>query len=170
MENIRQQIVTCLPNLRRYALALVHDGEHADDLVQDCLVRAMSRLHLWQPGSNMRTWLFSILHNQHINSTRRNNTRPDGTDLADIPDKACDGEASPESSLMIGDIDKAINLLEADQRNVILLVGVEQLSYVETAEVLNIPIGTVMSRLSRGRKALKEIMDRNGQPNIRRIK
>ncbi len=170
MDDIHRLIIDQVPHLRRYARALLRDADTADDLVQDCLSRAMGRLHLWTPGSNMRTWLFSILHNQHVNSARRLAHRPDQVDLS--PDHATLQATQPEQSGRheVRDLGRALEQLSEDQRQVVLLVGLEGLAYTEAAQVLDLPMGTVMSRLNRGRQRLREIMDQDDTPGLRRVK
>jgi RNA polymerase sigma-70 factor, ECF subfamily len=162
-----------IPRLRRYARALLGDSGEADDLIQDTLERAIGRLHQWREGDNPRKWLFSILHNLHVDHLRRKSRRPPhvgldslDTDPATVP--AADGASG-------GDIDRALQMLSVEQRRVVLLVGLEGLSYAETAEVLDIPVGTVMSRLARGRERLRLLMDhgggdRSGRAGLRRVK
>ncbi|MGH7062867.1 MAG: sigma-70 family RNA polymerase sigma factor [Stellaceae bacterium] len=147
-----------IPRLRRYARALTRDTALADDLVQNCLVRALAKQHLWQAGTDLRAWLFTILHNQNVNDVRRSVregvTVPveDAAGMLTVSDKT-------EVSLQLRDLDRAIAELPAEQRQVILLVGLEGMRYDEAASVLGIPIGTVRSRLSRGRESLRELMD-----------
>ncbi len=147
-----------IPRLRRYARALTRDAALADDLVQNCLVRALAKQHLWQVGTDLRAWLFTILHNQHVNDVRRSVREgvavpvEDAAPTLTVSDKA-------EVSLQLRDLDRAIAELPAEQRQVILLVGLEGMRYDEAASVLGIPIGTVRSRLSRGRESLRELMD-----------
>jgi RNA polymerase sigma-70 factor (ECF subfamily) len=138
MVNIQKRIEAELPRLRRYARALVRDVVDADDLVQECLTRALAKLHLWQEGSDLRAWLFTILHNQYVNQIRRS--------------------IRMEKRLELRDLDRALGRLPAEQRAVILLVGLEGMPYSAVAEVLAIPTGTVRSRLSRGRLALRDLM------------
>ncbi|MBC8239764.1 MAG: sigma-70 family RNA polymerase sigma factor [Alphaproteobacteria bacterium] len=170
MDEINRLIVDQVPHLRRYARALLRDADAADDLVQDCLTRAMGRLHLWTPGSNMRTWLFSILHNQHVNSARRLAHRPDQIDFA--PSHAALQATHPEQSGRheVRDLGRALEQLPEEQRQVILLVGLEGLAYSEVAHVLDLPMGTVMSRLNRGRQRLREIIEQDEGPVLRRVK
>jgi RNA polymerase sigma-70 factor (ECF subfamily) len=170
VDETRRLIVDQIPHLRRYARALLGDPDAADDLVQDSLTRAMDRLHLWQPGTNMRAWLFSILHNQHVNAARRRARRPDRVGL----EPAHDGlHATPPSQDagpgLLRDLGRALAQLSEDQRQVVLLVGLEGLTYAEAAEVLDVPLGTVMSRLNRGRQRLRELMEPEPAPAIRRI-
>src|SRR5207253_2805624 len=147
-----------IPRLRRYARALTRDVTRADDLVQSCLVRALAKQHLWQPGTNLRAWLFTILHNLHVNDTRcslREGVRIGDEDDPSIP------AVVPNAvlSLELRDLERAIALLSEEQRQIILLVGLEGMRYETVAKVLDIPIGTVRSRLSRGRHALRKMMD-----------
>jgi len=170
VDDINRLIVDQVPHLRRYARALLRDADSADDLVQDCLTRAMDRLHLWKPGSSIRAWLFSILHNQHVNSARRRAHRPDR--IALDPDHAAAHATPPEqvSNHGLRDLGRALDQLPEDQRQVLLLVGLEGLAYAEASHVLDIPVGTVMSRLNRGRQRLREIMEQDEAPGLRRVK
>ena len=146
-----------IPGLRRYARALARDVVRADDLIQDCLVRAVAKQHLWQPGTDLRAWLFTILHNQNVNNVRRSANQ--GAEL-EVDETAAFLSVGPnaEPSLELRDLRAAIAKLPVEQRAAILLVGLEGLSYEETAEILNVPIGTVRSRLSRGREELRKLM------------
>ncbi len=151
------QIEAEIPRLRRFARAMVRDATLADDLVQECLERALSRLHLWRPGSNLRAWLFTILRNLHINGVRR---RQPVVDI-DAEAQAAIG-AAPGSQfvrLELRDLRRALGLLPNEQREVVLLIGLEGISYGEAADILGISIGTVKSRLSRGRRALRLLME-----------
>jgi RNA polymerase sigma-70 factor, ECF subfamily len=147
-----------VPRLRRYARALTRDTARADDLVQSCLVRAIAKEHLWQPGTDLRAWLFTILHNQNVNEVRR--SVREGVAIA-IEDVAPILTIAPNAgaSLQLRDLERALSLLPEEQRQVILLVGLEGMRYEEVAAVLDIPIGTVRSRLSRGREMLRKLMD-----------
>jgi RNA polymerase sigma-70 factor (ECF subfamily) len=157
MSDIHQEIAAHIPSLRRYARALVHDVVTADDLVQDCLARALDKLHLWRPGTNLRGWLFTVLHNQYVNEVRRSVRRGRTVELNDatLPSRP----ANHDKVLEIHDLDRALDQLPAEMRVVILLVGLEGMPYDAVANTLGIPIGTVRSRLSRGRDALRRLMD-----------
>jgi len=147
-----------IPRLRRYARALTRNATRADDLVQGCLVRALAKQHLWQPGTDMRAWLFTILHNQHVNDTRcalREGARTALEATRSIPTVAPNALAL----LQLRDLERAIAGLPEGQRQVILLVGLEGMHYEEVASILDIPVGTVRSRLSRGRYTLRKMMD-----------
>jgi RNA polymerase sigma-70 factor (ECF subfamily) len=147
-----------IPRLRRYARALARDAARADDLVQSCLVRAIAKEHLWEPGTDLRAWLFTILHNQNVSEIRR--SVREGVVVA-VEDVASVLTVAPRAgaSLQLRDLERAIRLLPDEQRQVILLVGLEGMRYEEVAAVLDIPIGTVRSRLSRGREMLRRLMD-----------
>jgi RNA polymerase sigma-70 factor (ECF subfamily) len=147
-----------IPRLRRYARALTRDGVRADDLVQSCLVRAIAKEHLWRPGTDLRAWLFAILHNQNVNEVRR--SVREGVPVA-VEDVAPVLTLEPNAgvSLQLRDLERAISLLREEQRQVILLVGLEGMRYEEVAAVRDIPIGTLRSRLSRGREMLRKLMD-----------
>ena len=157
-----------IPHLRRYAFALVGDRDRADDLVQDCLERAWSRAHLWRRG-NIRGWLFTIMHNVSVNARRRENRGPPTTSI-DLPGLEPPTRALQEDGLAIGALRDAVNALPEEQREVVLLVGLEEFSYAEAAEILGVPIGTVMSRLHRGRERLRHMLATQGAPNLRRVK
>jgi len=155
VESVNKLITEQIPRLRRYARALTGDRVTADDLVQDTLERAWSKLHLWQRGSDMRPWIFSIMHNTFINHVRKKQIV-----TASIDDDANEVTSSEtyEDSYGVRDLASSIVKLPHEYREVILLVGLEQMQYEEAAEVLGIPLGTVMSRLSRGREKLRALM------------
>jgi RNA polymerase sigma-70 factor (ECF subfamily) len=146
-----------IPRLRRYARALTRDATQADDLVQSCLLRAIAKQHLWQPGTDLRAWLFTILHNQHVNNVRRGVREGTAVPVEDMA-AALTVEAVAGDALQLRDLERALAQLPAEQRQVILLVGLEGMRYEEVATVLGIPIGTVRSRLSRGRESLRVLM------------
>lgn len=146
-----------IPRLRRYARALTGDAAAADDLVQDTLERALLKQALWREGSDLRAWLFTVMHNVFINQVRgaaANRTVPLDEGLVQLQVNA----ARAGDRLDIRDLDAALQALPEEQRSVVLLVGMEQLSYEEAARVLEIPVGTVMSRLSRGRERLRRLL------------
>jgi len=158
MSDFAQLLETEIPRLRRYARALTRDASRADDLVQNCLLRAVAKQHLWQPGTDLRAWLFTILHNQNVNDVRRSVREGVPVSVEDVA-PVLTATADVEASLQLRDLDRAIASLPEEQRQVILLVGLEGMRYEEVADVLGIPIGTVRSRLSRGRDMLRELMD-----------
>ena len=145
-----------IPRLRRYARALTRNVTRGDDLVQSCLVRGIAKQHLWQPGTSLRAWLFTIMHNQHVNNVRHSAREGITVDLADSPTLTAEPVAT--TRLELRDLERALDKLPIEQREVILLVGLEGMAYEEVAEVLGVPVGTVRSRLSRGRDALRRLM------------
>lgn len=161
-----RQIVALIPRLRRYARALAGNADQADDLVQDCLERAWGRLHLWRRDSNMRAWLFTIMHNIHVNARRRAAIRPDDTPLMDW-DPAQGVQPIQEHIAEIRSIVGALQRLPSEQKEVLLLIGLEGMSYRETAAVLDLPIGTVMSRLARGREKLRAMTGNDGETAVK---
>ena len=165
--DVKQDLVNELPRLRRYALALLGDPAAADDLVQDCLARALSRLHLFRPGTDLRAWLFTIMHNVFVNAARRHPP-------AAVPlDAVTDGPAAaPEQDgrAALRDVSRALAQLPAEQRQVVLLIGLEEMSYRQASDVLGIPVGTVMSRLARGRQRLRRAMEGETPAALRRVK
>jgi RNA polymerase sigma-70 factor (ECF subfamily) len=157
-----EELQALIPRLRRYAHALARHPVQPDDLVQDALERAWARRRQWRPGTDLRAWLFTILHNAFVSEMRRFASRGALTDSFDADER----EPAPGAHGAVGnhpgtmlDIERALAALSPDQRAVVLLVGLEDLSYREAAEVLDIPVGTVMSRLARGRARLRELMD-----------
>jgi len=154
--------------LRRYARALLRNRSDADDLVQDSLARALSRRYCYQPGTNLRAWLFTIMHNLHANQVRREVARPESLGVDDLaPRLAASG--GQDDRIALRDLSRALAVLPAEQRQVLLLVGLEGLKYEEVAEALDIPVGTVMSRLSRAREALRQHLS-GEMPALRRVK
>ena len=147
-----------IPRLRRYARALTRNTERADDLVQDTLVRALAKQHLWQVGTNLRAWLFTLMHNQNVNNVRYGVREGQNIDVEDMSNVLA-ATTDPTASRRLYELDRALSQLAPEQRQVILLVGLEEFSYEETAAILNVPVGTVRSRLSRGRDQLRRLMD-----------
>ena len=149
-----QSLIELIPRLRRYARALVGDRAASDDLVQDTLERAWAKLHLYRRGTDLRAWLFTVMHNVHVNRLRATRpTDPLEDEMPELAQRATQGDA-----LVVRDLERAIGALPPAQREVLLLVALEDLSYEETARALGIPIGTVMSRLSRARHKLRTMM------------
>src|SRR5271165_3181261 len=168
-----------IPRLRRYARALTRNESRADDLVQDTLVRAIANQHRWQCGTNLRAWLFTIMHNENVNGIRRS-LREGIVVAVDDASPFFIAPTDPTGALSLRDLDRALARISEEQRQIILLVGLEGISYEEAATVLDVPLGTIRSRLSRGRAALRNLMDRKdrteaatsvgnlGEPDIRR--
>jgi len=161
-----QSLIELIPRLRRYARALVGDRAASDDLVQDTLERAWSKLHLYRRGTDLRAWLFTVMHNVHVNRVRA--MRPTDPIEDDMPELA--QRATQDDALVVRDLDRAISTLPVAQREVLLLVALEDLSYEETARVLGIPIGTVMSRLARAREKLRDLMQGKGGTKLQIVK
>ncbi|GKS96833.1 MULTISPECIES: sigma-70 family RNA polymerase sigma factor [unclassified Acidovorax] len=148
------RIVEHLPSLRRYARALTGNAWAADDLVQDTLERACRKWLLWRSGSDLRAWLFTLMHHLYLNQQRSASALP----LLDIEAVQDSLQAPAPASDDAIDLDRCLQRLPSDQRAVLLLVTLEDMDYAQTARVLQIPVGTVMSRLSRARARLRELM------------
>ena len=147
-----------VPRLRRYARALTGNRDAADDLTQDTLERAWSKRVLWQPGTDLRAWMFTVMHNVFVNGTRRSRPTVSLDDLG-VDDVGAATSTSVETGVVLAELARALSLLPEEQREVLLLVGLEQFSYAEASEVLGVPMGTVMSRLSRARERLRILME-----------
>ena len=158
-----------IPRLRRYAPALTRDRVRADDLVQDTLMRGLAKSHLWQAGTDIRAWLFTIMHNQYVNDIRRAAREGASDDVDQVASKLA-ATADPTALRQLKELDRALGQLTKGQREVVLLVGLEGMSYDEAAKILRVPIGTVRSRLSRGREALRSLLgideDTAGAPRV----
>lgn len=165
MSNIAKLLEAEIPRLRRYARTLTQDASRADDLVQSCLVRALTKQHLWQPGTDLRAWLFTILHNQHVNDIRR--LVREG--VAVPVDEAAGLSAAPTvaDALQLRDLERASAALPQEQREVIRLVAWDGMRYEEIATTLGVPLGTVRSRVSRARARLRELMDGTDETRTR---
>jgi len=161
-----KRLVELIPRLRRYARALVGDRATADDLVQDTLERAWAKLHLYRRGTDLRAWLFTVMHNVHVNRVR--SARPTDTLDDEMPELA--QRPTQSDALLVRDLDRSIARLPADQRAVLLLVTLEDMSYEEVARTLGIPIGTVMSRLSRARDKLRGMLLGQQPPKLKVVK
>ena len=159
--SVRDELMEHVPRLRRYARALINNRDLADDLVQDTLERALRHTEQFQAGTDLRAWLFTIMHNVFANQARRASVRAVHISVDDedgIDESAFSVAGKQTQSLEMRDLDYALQRLPVDQRQVVLLVGLEELSYAEVALALDIPLGTVMSRLSRGRERLRALM------------
>jgi RNA polymerase sigma-70 factor (ECF subfamily) len=155
----RQSIVEHIPSLRRYARVLTGDAWAADNLVQDTLERACGKWRLWLAGTNLRAWLFTLMHNLFANQVRHAARRARSGTQIDLDD-ASEELAAPAAAHDVAlDLQRCLLRLPQDQREVLLLVTLEDLSYAAVAKLLQVPVGTVMSRLSRARSRLRELMD-----------
>ena len=155
-ETIRAQMVQLLPRLRRFAIALAGSQADGDDLVQDTVERALKNLHTWEPGTRLDSWMFRIAKNRFLDG-RRSAKRARMVAI-DAPQEAAevaeDGERAMQARLELRDVNTALQALPDEQRTVVALVLVDGLSYREAADILDIPIGTLTSRISRAREAL----------------
>jgi len=156
--DLYREIQALIPRLTRYARALTRDLINADDLVQESLARALAKVHLWHDGTDLRAWLFTILHHQHVSQIRRAAREGSSVELSDREGPPL--EPKQGQRLELRDLERAIDKLPDGQRTAILLVGLEEISYEEAAARLNLPLGTVRSRVSRGREALRILTDR----------
>ncbi|WP_300156583.1 sigma-70 family RNA polymerase sigma factor [Solidesulfovibrio sp.] len=145
-----------IPHLRRYARALARDPQTAEDLVQSCLERALRRFHQWQRDRRLRPWLLAIMHNLHVSAIRQRAGEPASVPLHETMAAATAGDQ--ESRFDAKRVLEAARELPEDQRLAVLLVGVEEMSYKDAAEMLGIPVGTLMSRLHRGREQLRRLL------------
>lgn len=159
MDDFASLLEAEIPKLRRYARALTRDAIRADDLVQSCLTRAIAKQHLWQAGSNLRAWLFTLMHHQNVNDVRHSAREGVTVDVDDVVCPVLMVHPRAMAALELRDLEAAIGKLAPEQRQVILLVGLEGMQYEEVALILGVPVGTVRSRLSRGREQLRHLMD-----------
>ena len=156
MNDFHRHLEEEIPRLRRYARALTRNVTQADDLVQDTLTRAIQKEHLWEPGTDLRAWLFTIMHNQSVNQIRRV-MRDNATVDLEACSQSLIATTDPTGSRQLRELERALGELPQDQSQALLLVG-QGLRYEQAAAVLNVPVGTVRSRLSRGREALRKLM------------
>jgi RNA polymerase sigma-70 factor (ECF subfamily) len=157
-----------IPALRRYAYALLRNDDAADDLVQDCLERALSRWYLRRRDGDLRAWLFTILRNLYISDFRRRRRRGLHVGLEDAAFLGVN--PAQEAQIETRDVLVALDQLSEEQKSVLLLVGVEDFSYEEAARILGVPLGTVMSRLARGRQRLRGLLENGRSSLLRRVK
>ena len=156
--DISSKIAAEVPYLRRFARALLGDAASADDLVQDTIERALSRLHLFDETRNLRTWLYTILRNIFLNNIRQKDRRGLHMNIEEVSESNLLQSPGQSSHMAVRDITAAIQQLPSEQKEVLILVAIEEMTYEETANIIGTPIGTVMSRLSRARNRLKTIM------------
>ena len=169
-QDFAAELVTEIPRLRRFARGLAGDSALADDLVQDCVERALVKQHLYDRERPLRAWLFAILRNIHVSQWRRSQHMgvlaelggPDAEEPAVAPEQ--------EQNLSVALITDALDLLPQRQREVLVLISLEEMSYKEAAEIMGVPIGTVMSRLSRARNALQALLEKRGTTVLRVVK
>ena len=163
------EIEACVPALRRYARALTRDADRADDLVQDCIERAIRKRALWKPTGPLRAWLFRILLNLYRNELRLVRRRGEHVPVDLLLVEPAVAPAQP-GRIALAEMSRAIQTLGAEQREALLLVVLEGLSYAEAADALEIPMGTLMSRLGRARAALRVATGNTEEPRLRTVK
>lgn len=168
MSRFLDEIEGSVPALRRYARALTHNADLADDLVQDCLERAIRKNRLWRPSGPLQAWLFKVLLNVYRNDLRRRRRALDTASLSSMAVEPHMPSASP-SRLAFADTARAMQALPPEQREALLLIALEGMSYSEAAGVLEIPLGTLMSRLARARAALRSLTE-DGGTKLRTVK
>lgn len=162
------EILACVPRLRRYARALCRNNSiAADDLVQECLMQGLSKFEQWQKNSNLRAWLFAIMHNLFLNQLRKYKTES-GSRIDTNTDTSV--YINNNNDYEFSDIEQALEKLAPDQQAILLLITLEGMSYQEIASLLDVPVGTVMSRLSRARQRLRNLISSSQSDNIRHIK
>ncbi|WP_404421085.1 RNA polymerase sigma factor [Thalassospira australica] len=166
-QDIKWRIAREIPHLRRFARSLVRDQDRADDLVQDCLERAIRKQHLWHSTGSVRSWMFRMLYNLFLNQKRAQRSE---TSVDDVSDAQLSVPARQEKRAVCRDIGDALELLVPEQKAVILLVALEGVTYDEASEILGIAVGTVRSRLSRGRDHLRSLYSGDANVQLRRVK
>ena len=152
----REELPMHLPAMRAFAISLTRDLTAADDLVQDCLLRALEKQHQLQPDSNLRAWLFTLMHNLYVNQIRQLTRQPDTYCWSD--ESSSDNDPEPELLARHQQLQQQMSQIPFAQREVLALVVLEGFSYQQVANILAVPIGTVMSRLARGKGQLKTIL------------
>lgn len=157
MNQVYAEIEDFIPQLRRYALALCHNAVAADDLVQESVTRALTKSHLFKKGTNLRAWLFTIMHNVNISNARRNKHIGMPID-PDIAAATLSTQPNQEGPLTLKALEKAMQIIPDTQRVAVIMAGVEGMSYEEISERLDVPVGTIKSRVSRGRDALRRVL------------
>jgi len=165
--NSKSDIIEHIPRLRRYARALAGDPASADDLVQDTLERALTKYERWRPDSDLRAWLFTLMHNVFVNQVRALRSRS-ALNLDAARELPVSG--SQMDALRMHDIRAALHQMPSNQREVLLLVGLEQFSYAEAARILGVPPGTIMSRLSRAREKMRQVLAEDSVARLKVIK
>lgn len=168
MSDFLDQVEACVPALRRYARALTRNADLADDLVQDCLERAISRRGLFRPTGPVRAWLYTILLNLYRNGLRASRRHGETLDLDSIPEPST--PASQPGHLALAEMARAIDTLPLEQKEALLLVALEGLAYQEAADILAVPLGTLMSRLARARASLRVATGNPAEPHLRTVK
>jgi RNA polymerase sigma-70 factor, ECF subfamily len=169
MDDRKAAILAEIPRLRRYARALLRDRDAADDLVQDCLERALLRLDNWQTGENPRRWLFTIMHHLFVDQMRKIKRRAEVVMMTLDDQEALASPAHQPESVASREIMDALQAVSPDRRAALLMVGVEGFSYAEAANILGVPAGTLMSRNARGREELRGLLDDAARRRVIRV-
>ena len=169
-QGFSKDLIAELPQLRRFARALAGDAALADDLVQDCVERALKKQHLYDEARPLRAWLYAILRNIHVSQWRRTSNFGVMANVDDLQGNEPSLAPAQEQNLSVAIITKALDKLPAPQREVLVMVSLEEMSYREVAEIIGVPIGTVMSRLSRARSALQALLEERGTTVLRVVK
>lgn len=170
----RSQLVALLPRLRRFARGLSGSADRADDLVQAACERALARMEQWTPGTRLDSWMYRIVRTIWIDELRARAVRDRAHEREDLSEQVVDGERNMEAKLTMEAVRGAVDLLPPEQRETLMLIAVEGVSYKEAADIMDIPIGTVMSRLARARAGLTRLMEkpapRAGTEKVVRLK
>ncbi len=169
MQQFLDEIEESVPALRRYARALTRNADRADDLVQDCIERAIRKQALWKPTGPLKSWLFRILLNLYRSELRTSRRRGDHVPVETLLVEPAIAPAQP-GRIALSEMARAIDTLAVEQREALLLVVLEGMSYAEAAEAIGIPIGTLMSRLGRARAALRKLTGSGDEPRLRTVK
>jgi RNA polymerase sigma-70 factor, ECF subfamily len=166
----QKNLVTEIPHLRRFARGLCGDAALADDLVQDCVERALLKQHLYDASRPLRAWLYAILRNIHISHWRRASQMGVMKPLDDMEEFEGATPPAQEQNLSVRLIADALDHLPQQQREVLVMISLEELSYKDAAEIIGVPIGTIMSRLSRARSSMQNLLEKRGTTVLRVVK
>lgn len=169
MDGKKAAILGEIPRLRRYARALLRDRDAADDLVQDCLERALNRLDNWQTGESPRRWLFTIMHHLFIDQVRKVDRRGEAAMLSLDTDEALSAPAEQLDTVASREIVNALHAISPERRAALVMVAIEGFSYAEAANMLGVPAGTLMSRISRGREELRGLLEDSARRRTLRV-
>ena len=168
--DFRTNLIAEIPHLRRFARSLCGDASLADDLVQDCIERALKKSHLYDATKPLRAWLYAVLRNIHVSNWRSNAKHQFAKNLDDLQGSEGATRAEQEDNFSTTVITEALDKLPAQQREVLVLISLEEVSYKDASEIIGVPIGTIMSRLSRARSTLNDILEERGTTFLRRVK
>ena len=169
-QDFRTNLIAEIPHLRRFARSLCGDASLADDLVQDCIERALKKSHLYDATKPLRAWLYAVLRNIHVSNWRSNVKHTSSKNIDDLQEGEGATRAEQEDNFSTSLITEALDKLPAQQREVLVLISLEEVSYKQASEIIGVPIGTIMSRLSRARSLLKDILEERGTTVLRRVK